>query len=121
MWLKFINIHAPCNQLVFVQWLQGHLLPCPFKYVTGIDCPGCGFQRTVLALLQGDMHQSVLLYPATIPLLLFFIYGIADRFFNLDTEKHIIKKTAYMIVGTIILVSYVIKMYTLYKHHSISA
>ena|SRR5579872_784382 len=121
MWLKFIHIHAPCNQLAFVKWLQGHLLPCPFKYVTGIDCPGCGFQRSVLALFQGDMHQSFLLYPATIPLLLFFAYGIADRFFHLDTKKEIVKKTGFIIVGTIILVSYAIKMYALFQHYNISA
>jgi len=121
MWLKFINIHAPCNQLVFVQWLQGHLLPCPFKYLTGVDCPGCGFQRSVLALIQGDFHQSLRLYPATIPLLLFFAYGIADRIFHLDTKKEVVKKTAFMIVGTIVLVSYIIKMYNLYGHYNISA
>jgi hypothetical protein len=121
MWLSLINIQISCSQLVFIQWLQDHLLPCPFKYVTGIDCPGCGFQRSMLALVKGDMHQSFLLYPAAIPLLLFFAYGIADRFFTLDNKKHIVKKTAYMIVGIIILVSYTIKVYGLYKHYSISA
>ena len=121
MLLNLTHIHAPCNQLAFVKWLQGHLLPCPFKYLTGIDCPGCGFQRSVLALVQGDMHQSFQLYPAAIPLLLFFAYGIADRFFHLDTKKEVIKKAAFIIVGTLILLSYVIKMYALYKHYSISA
>jgi hypothetical protein len=118
--LSYQNI-CVLQPLGFIQWLQAHLIPCPFKYVTGIDCPGCGFQRSVIALVKGDMHQSFLLYPATIPLLLFFAYGIADRFFHLDTQKEIVKKTSFMIVGTIILVSYIIKMYALYKHHSISA
>ncbi|MFI5160040.1 MAG: DUF2752 domain-containing protein [Sphingobacteriales bacterium] len=121
MLLKLINIHAPCCQLSFIKWLQGHLLICPFKYITGIDCPGCGFQRSVLALFDGDMHQSFVLYPATIPLLLFFAYGIADRFLHLDTKKEVVKKSAFMIIGTIILVSYAIKMYKLYGHYSISA
>jgi hypothetical protein len=95
-------------------------LPCPFKYVTGIDCPGCGFQRSVVALIQGDLHQSFLLYPPAIPLLLFFAYGIADRLFKLDNKKEIVKKTGFIIMGTIIMVSYGIKMYHLYTYHKLS-
>lgn len=56
-----------CSHLVFIQWLQHHLLTCPFKYLTGIDCPGCGFQRSLIALVQGNFHQSLALYPPTIP------------------------------------------------------
>lgn len=103
-----------------MQWLREHLLPCPFKYFTGIDCPGCGFQRSIIALFQGDLHKSFLMYPPAIPLLLFFAYGIMDRRFNLDTKNGVIKKTGYMIVGTIIMVSYCVKMYGLYKGHSAS-
>ena len=28
---------------------------CPFKLVTGLDCPGCGSQRSIHALLTGDI------------------------------------------------------------------
>jgi hypothetical protein len=118
--ITIANIQGLCNQLVFIKWLQGHLLPCPFKYFTGIDCPGCGFQRAALALLQGNLQQSFHLYPPAIPLILFFAYGIADRRFNLDTKNSVLKKTGYMIVGTIILVSYCIKMYGIYKGYSVS-
>jgi hypothetical protein len=112
-----ILIQISCSRLIFISWLQDHLLPCPFKYVTGLDCPGCGFQRSVLALLQGDLHKSFLLYPAAIPLLLFFAYGIADGFFKLDTKNSLVKKTGYMIVGTMIMVSYLVKLYHIYTYH----
>ena len=95
------------------------MLPCPFKYLTGIDCPGCGFQRSVLALMQGDLHKSFDLYPPTIPLLIFFAYGIADRFFKLDTKNELVKKTGFMIAGTIVMVSYCVKLYGLYKGHGL--
>ena len=113
-------IQYSCSNLVFTKWLQEHLLPCPFKYITGIDCPGCGFQRSVIALIQGDLHKSLQFYPPAIPLILFFAYGIADRRFNLDTKNSLVKKTGYMIVGTIILVSYCIKMYGIYKGYKLS-
>ena len=31
---------------------------CPFKLVTGFDCPGCGFQRAVHALLHGRIAEA---------------------------------------------------------------
>jgi hypothetical protein len=109
-----------CSRLVFINWLQNHLIPCPFKYVTGIDCPGCGFQRSVVALVQGNLYKSLMLYPATIPLILFFIYGIADKFFKVDTSKNIIKKSAFMLIGSIILISYCFKMWSIYEHYKTS-
>lgn len=33
--------------------VYGGMMPrCPFKWVTGFDCPGCGSQRALRALLQ---------------------------------------------------------------------
>ena len=117
MFFKFVPSQIICSRLLFVSWLQNHLLPCPFKYITGIDCPGCGFQRAVIALIQGNLHKSFLLYPPAIPLLLFFAYGIADKFFRLDNSKNTVKKTFFIITGTIVLVSYGIKIWGLYGSH----
>lgn len=105
---------------MFIKWLQGHLLTCPFKFFTGIDCPGCGFQRSVITLAQGNLHQSFAIYPPCIPLIIFFLYGIADGFFKLDTKKQMVKKTGFIIAGTIVMVSYTIKLYGMYAHHNIS-
>jgi hypothetical protein len=116
-----IHINIFCSRLLFINWLQNHLLPCPFKYLTGIDCPGCGFQRAVIALLRGDLHQSFKLYPPAIPLLLFFAYGIADSLFKCDTPKDTVKKTLFMITGAIVLVSYGIKLWGLYQPYNMSA
>lgn len=121
MSFKFTVIQIFCSRLVLVNWLQNHLIPCPFKYLTGIDCPGCGFQRSILALGQGDLDKSLALYPPAIPLLLFFVYGIADKYFKLDSSKNIVKKTLFMIVGSIILTSYCIKMWELFSHYKASA
>jgi hypothetical protein len=119
--LNITCIQMLCSRLLFISWLQKHLLTCPFKYLTGIDCPGCGFQRSVIALILGDLHKSFTLYPPTIPLLLFFAYGLADSFFKLDNSTGQIKKTCFIITGSIVLVSYVIKMWGLYGHYNISA
>jgi Protein of unknown function (DUF2752) len=36
---------------------------CLVKHVTGIPCPSCGTTRSVLAMLQGDWWQALLLNP----------------------------------------------------------
>ncbi len=119
MLLNSFLLNIFCSRLAFINWLQNHLLTCPFKYLTGIDCPGCGFQRSVLELLRGNLHKSFLLYPPAIPLLLFFAYGVADRFFKLDSQKNIVKKTLFIFTGTIVLVSYGIKLFNLYGHYKV--
>lgn len=100
---------APCS-LLFINWLQGYLLPCPFKYLTGVDCPGCGFQRSVLALFGGDLHKSFALYPPIIPLLITAIWWLADSYLKLDNGKEIVKKSLFICVAAIIVVSYTLKL-----------
>lgn len=53
---------------------RGALTPtCPFRAVTGLDCPGCGGTRAVYALLQGDLplalDHNALAILLTVPLL----------------------------------------------------
>jgi hypothetical protein len=53
-------------------WLEKLLIPCLWKSIFHIDCPGCGLQRSVLLLLKGDLAASLAMYWATIPILLMF-------------------------------------------------
>lgn len=39
------------------------MLPCPFHILTGLECPFCGGQRMVLALLQGHWTEAFWLNP----------------------------------------------------------
>ncbi len=39
--------------------MEFRFLPrCPFKLLTGWDCPGCGFQRAAHALLHGEWDKA---------------------------------------------------------------
>jgi hypothetical protein len=35
------------------------LPPCPFKTMTGLDCPGCGITRSLHALLHGNVMRAL--------------------------------------------------------------
>ncbi|MES2589374.1 MAG: DUF2752 domain-containing protein [Bacteroidota bacterium] len=45
------------------------MITCSWKKTLGIECPGCGFQRSFWKLVQGDFYDSIVLFPATIPLI----------------------------------------------------
>lgn len=52
---------------------------CPSKYITGFDCPGCGLQRAIHSLLNGNLSNAFNYNQ------LFFIlipYGIAVGIFE---------------------------------------
>lgn len=34
------------------------LVPCVFRALFGVRCPGCGMTHAVLAALQGDLHRA---------------------------------------------------------------
>ena len=46
------------------------MLPCSWKETFGIDCPGCGAQRSLAELFRGNFLESLYLFPALIPLLI---------------------------------------------------
>ncbi|WP_408733641.1 DUF2752 domain-containing protein [Mucilaginibacter sp.] len=93
------------------------MLPCAYKAIFGIDCPGCGFQRSFIALLKGHLSESFFLYPATIPILVSGIFLIFESKFHLSNSK-LVRKTLYISILTIIFVSYSVKMFRIYLHHT---
>jgi hypothetical protein len=114
----YLNIKF-CSLLISNR-LQDFLLPCPFKYLTGIDCPGCGFQRSLIALLQGNFQKSFLIYPPIIPLLAISAWWLADSIFKIDGTKHIFKKSLFITVSAIVLINYILKMSGLYMPYTAS-
>nr|WP_109608944.1 DUF2752 domain-containing protein [Mucilaginibacter oryzae] len=112
---KLTAINAFCSYLNIVRWLQNHLITCPFKKLTGIDCPGCGMQRAVIALLKGEIYNSFKYYPACIAVLVTALFVILSKRYRFN-KTQILKKAFYSITLSIIIVSYVIKLYKLFNY-----
>lgn len=53
-----------------INWLEHHLFPCFFKSHFGIDCPGCGMQRSFISLLKGNVMESFQYHLALIPFII---------------------------------------------------
>lgn len=60
--------------VTFLLNVENFMLPCLTKKFLGFDCPGCGLQRSLAFLIQGDFVASIKMYPALFPMLLLFIF-----------------------------------------------
>lgn len=52
----------------------GHYPTCPFLFVTGYYCPGCGSLRAVHAIMHGDLIQAVHRNPLTVVFLPYLVW-----------------------------------------------
>ncbi len=56
---------------------------CPFKLLTGHDCPGCGMGHAVVFAMRGDFAASFHAHPLGAPLLALWTSWLAWGAFNL--------------------------------------
>ena len=57
-------------------------LPCPFKLLSGYNCPGCGSQRAIHQLLHGNITSAFQLNPLMVLSLPLIMYGLGTRVYN---------------------------------------
>ncbi len=57
---------------------SGLFPPCPFRYLTGWYCPGCGSLRALHQLLRGNFRAAWAYNPLAMALLPFLAYGTAS-------------------------------------------
>lgn len=55
-------------------------LPCPFLWLTGWQCPGCGSLRAVHQLLRGEVGAALALNPLMIVMLPLMLFLFAQQF-----------------------------------------
>jgi len=109
--IYFIGLLFLTVEKGLLPWLKTHLLACPIKQHLGIDCPGCGFQRSVLALFEGDLLNSFKLYPPTMPLIALFLLTMVHLKFDLKHGAFFIK-IVYIGISLIIIINYFYKIFT---------
>lgn len=81
---------------------EADMLPCLSKQLLGMDCPGCGLQRSVALLLRGEFWESFLMYPGLFPMLCLFGFMAADRILPIPQANKITIALALLTVGAIL-------------------
>ena len=52
------NILLICLTYYVISSITGLYIPCVFRLVTGLKCPGCGVTHLAVAMLHGDFHEA---------------------------------------------------------------
>lgn len=80
---------------------------CPIKYLTSLDCPGCGFQRALHSTLHGNLYEAVrynLFLIIAIPITsIWLINSIIMERITKQRNKMILLKVNKMLIFTYII------------------
>ncbi|WP_431136622.1 DUF2752 domain-containing protein [Psychroserpens mesophilus] len=86
---------------------EEYMLPCLNKKFLGIECMGCGMQRSVSLILHGEFTAAFHMYPAVYTLALLIGFVLLNSFKNYKYASKIIITLAIinviLIVGNFIL------------------
>ena len=93
---------------------KDYMLPCLNKKLFGIDCPGCGMQRAVDLLFHGDFVGAFKMYPAVYPIALLLLFLVSNLFLKMK-YAHQVKFFLMLVTAGTIIVSYVLKMNSLFN------
>lgn len=92
-------------------------LPCMFRMITGLYCPGCGGTRAVKALLQARPFVSFLYHPLVLYTALAALFFAGSRLIYWKTKNprfRLYLENSYIYVGLgIIGLNFVVKNFVL--------
>lgn len=94
--------------LFFSVQLEDYMLPCLTKKYFGVDCLGCGIQRSFALILNGDFVAAFKMYPAIYTLILFFILVGVNIFYKFKHSAKLIGILAASNIA-IIIISFIYK------------
>lgn len=89
--------------------IEDYMLPCFTKKLFGFDCPGCGLQRSVTFLVQGDFVAAFEMYPAIYTILPLLVFLLVDAFYKIRYANIIIITLMTSSVA-LILINFILKL-----------
>ena len=87
---------------------------CPFYWLTGYKCPGCGSQRAVHYILNGEIVPAFQANPLLVSAIPYIILGFAFDYTSLRTRypalrKRLFGKTAILISIVIVMAYWILR------------
>ena len=95
---------------LFAKGLEDYMLPCLNKKLLGFECMGCGLQRSVVLLINGQLLEAFFMYPAIYTIIVLFGFIIINHFKNYKYGNKIIIILAILNV-VVIMGSFLLKLY----------
>ncbi|WP_299526642.1 DUF2752 domain-containing protein [Winogradskyella sp.] len=88
--------------------IEEYMLPCLIKKTIGVDCLGCGMQRSIVLILKGEFVAAFYMYPAIYPVIFLFVFLIFDNYFKVKHSERIKFGLAALTLITIV-TNYILK------------
>lgn len=79
------------------------MFPCQYKQLLGLYCPMCGFQRSIIELLNGNFMNSVKIFPAIITMIIAIVVIIFFYLFKPQKLKIVVQAILISNLGIMIL------------------
>ncbi|MCV6631391.1 MAG: DUF2752 domain-containing protein [Flavobacteriaceae bacterium] len=86
-----------------------YMLPCVNKRLFGFDCPGCGMQRAMSLLVEGNFAEAFHMYPAIYNLILLAGYFVLRAFVKIRYDNWILRVLIFSAIALII-GNYILKL-----------
>lgn len=89
--------------------LEKYMIPCVNKTIFGVECLGCGMQRSIVHLFSGEFAAAFKIYPA-IYSIFFLLAVVLINFFVKFKFDYQLKIGLILVNAIVMVVSYFIKM-----------
>jgi uncharacterized membrane protein len=86
------------------------MLPCLSKTLFGVECLGCGMQRALVLVFQGEFGKAFQMYPAIYTTLLFLVV-VCFHFLNKNRDYRNPLIVTGIINGVFMIAGYYYKHY----------
>lgn len=89
--------------------MKDYMLPCMNKKLFGVECMGCGTQRSIDLLLHGDFVGAFKMFP---PIYTMMLFGIILLLHFFDKSRNYNRAIIFMAItnGIIMFVNYIYKI-----------
>lgn len=95
--------------------MEQHQFSCPSKSLLGMECPGCGMQRSFILLMRGEFADSLLMYPGLIPTFVLLIFLVLHLIFRFEKGAKILQ-WLYISTVVIVLAKFIVRQVFLFQH-----
>lgn len=89
--------------------MEEYMLPCMSKKLFGIDCPGCGMQRSLSMVARGEFLDAFSMFPAIYTTILLFFFLLL-HFIDRSHKYNKIIVTLAITNAVIMIIAYIYKM-----------
>lgn len=94
---------------VLTTGFEDYMIPCVNKKIFGVECLGCGMQRSIVHLFSGEFALAFKVYPAIYTIFL-LLAVVSVNFFVKFKFDYQIKISLVVINAVVMVASYFIKM-----------